>query len=203
MPPVQRAIPVALLLAGILAAGLLAAEEASPPGVERLPDEATPVASPGYESIEDYCTTEDERDAFTVFVARLEGPGANAQTYRFPVSHQVQRLRVDDTAEVEAIPLCINHYRMVIGDNPFSGTGSMVGVNVIDVSRKGVKVQVNGSWTARDGPDVNIKSDLFFPWRTSACRRLAPDVMVIGWFEKPGRRPAPADASSTRAREKP
>src|SRR5262249_12103917 len=85
-----------LSLSGLGAAGRLAAQEASPL-VERLPDDAPAVATPGYEILENYCVVKEAREAheaFTVFVARVEGPGRFAETFRFPIARRVYRLRV-------------------------------------------------------------------------------------------------------------
>jgi len=187
---------VLLLLGGVLAAagaGPLAARQESPL-VERLPDDAPAVAPPGYEVLEQYCVMDDDREAFTVFAARLEGPGKFTKTYRFPISRQVYRLRVDTGEGIPMPSPCTHTYSFLNGDNPFNGSGIGVGVNVNEVSRRGVTLDVSLYWTSKEGEHGDVKTSLFFPWQTSASRRLAPDVVVSGWFEKPRPRPAPAPA---------
>ena len=193
---VRATIPKVLRFQRLCALGLVFASslgaEPSPPLLERLPGAAPPVASPGYEIVEEYCVDDHTEEPFTVFVARVEGPGKFDKTFRFPISREVYRLR-DDTGAPIPLPMCAHALSGTIGDN-LNGTGMRFGVNVTAADKKGVHLNVSMSWDGLGNDQGRIESNLFFPWQTSARLRLSDQVSLAGWF----RAPQPTSPESTK-----
>jgi hypothetical protein len=184
---------------GWLTALLMSSLFAAPPSrlVERLPDgdPATPKA--GSEVIENYCVVEDARQALKIFVVRIEGPGEFRKTFRFPISHEVYRVRAGADGGYP-MPTCSFRLGGTSADG-LNGTGMNYGVNVIEANRRGVTVSVSMHWDALNNVHGAVDSRLFMPWRTSVRKELSNEVLLVGWFETPKSTPStvrPGDADT-------
>lgn len=140
-----------------------------------------PSAEP--EVYESYCVVDEEAEAFTVLVVRVEVEGVLDRTYRYPIS-KVRQVLSEDGSAIGPGTLCGFKLSGISADNPFGGSGYNGHVD-LNLAKKGATVSIAFRWTLNDGSHGSTKTEATFLWGRSERRRVEQGVVISATFEEP------------------
>jgi hypothetical protein len=138
-------------------------------------------AEPEY--FEKLCVVDEEAEAFTVLVVRVEVEGVLDRTYRYPISKVRQALNQGGAGIVSGT-LCQFKMSGISADNPFGGSGYNGHVDVL-LSEKGATVSMSFRWTLNDGSHGSTKAEESFSWGKPERRQVEEKVVISASFEEP------------------